>query len=67
MVTGWDISDMEEVNSSARGVGLKTAPAVEKARRGVESMEVEEETSSKASMGSIRDRMMEAARTAGAR
>jgi hypothetical protein len=53
---------MEDVNSSTRGVGTKTGPAVEKARRGVESMEVEEETSSKASTGSIRDRMVEAAR-----
>jgi hypothetical protein len=54
---------MEDVNSTARGEEKKTGPAVERARRGVEAMEVVEETNSKASTGSIKDRMVEAARS----
>ncbi len=38
---------MEDVNITTRGEEKKTGPAVERARRGVEAMEVVEETNSK--------------------
>jgi hypothetical protein len=54
---------MEDGFSKTRGEEKKVGPAVERARRGVEAMEVVEETCSKASTGSIKGRMVEAARS----